>query len=100
MSLMSFVAWSVGIYWILVSALSLKIALGAFKKYPHYKNIENVKDEWKANVRTDYRKWDKNKIIIGCLLFVPAKFFIIFVYQSVCVLTFHIFTKKNQVKMT
>lgn len=97
-SLSTILGWVFGVYWVLISAVSLKVALQAFKKYGSYKKIENPPPEWSALIRTDYHEWKKGKILLGCILFNPIKFLIMLIFQCTCILIFHIAPTKETIK--
>lgn len=82
---MGIMVWGFAIYWVIAAALSLKIALGAFRHYSTYGKIGDAPKQWKALVRDDFKQWNKKKIIVSCIVFVPIKFLVILIFQSLCI---------------
>lgn len=85
------------LYWIAISALSIRIMLAAFRRYSRYQKIDNPPSQWRAHIRDDYHSWNRTSILIGCVLFVPPKLFALIVFHSICIflISIHEFTGKK-----
>ncbi len=63
-----------GLYWLVISFLAIKINLNTFKKLQSYQQ-SRATEKWNGLVRNDFDKWNKRNIIIGSCTILPLRFF-------------------------
>lgn len=70
------------IYWLALSIWSISVARKAFSKYRSFTEITPLDPKLLGLVRNDYDKWDKPRIIVGCLTLLPLRvlFFITMIF--------------------
>ena len=65
----------IGIYWLLISFIAIKINLNTFKKLSLYQAQKTDNLQMEGLIRKDFPKWRKRSIIIGSFTILPLRFF-------------------------